>query len=103
MEQTARQKTPTFLTLEELSRRMGMSMAWVYKYATRLGGVKLGGIWVFTAPSMSRADTGRVNAHFESQEWDCSGNGETMRIVSRNNSASVMDSTHKLFPIDQLP
>jgi len=103
MEQSVRQEMPQFLTIEELSRRMGKSTAWVYKYATCLGGVKLGGIWVFTAPSMSRAETGRVNAHFESQEWDCSGNGETICIVSRNNSASVMDSTHKLFPIDQLP
>jgi hypothetical protein len=55
MEQTARQKTPTFLTLEELSRRMGMSTAWVYKYAARLGGVKIGGTWVFTAINVSKA------------------------------------------------
>ena len=55
MEQNARQKTPTFLTLEELSRRMGMSTAWVYKYAALLGGVKIGGTWVFTAANVSRA------------------------------------------------
>jgi hypothetical protein len=103
MENQARQRVPQFLTIEELSSRMEKSTAWVYKYAARLGGVKVGGTGVFTAASVSRAETGRVNAHFESQEWDCSGNGKTMRIVSRNNSASVMDSTHKLFPIDQLP
>ena len=55
MEQSARQKMPQFLTIEELSRRMGKSTAWVYKYAARLGGVKIGGTWVFTAASVSRA------------------------------------------------
>ena len=55
MEQSARQKMPQFLTIEELSSRMGKSTAWVYKYAARLGGVKIGGTWVFTAASVSRA------------------------------------------------
>ena len=55
MKQSARQEMPHFLTIEELSSRMGKSTAWVYKYAARLGGVKIGGTWVFTTASVSRA------------------------------------------------
>ena len=55
MEQSVRQEMPQFLTIEELSSRMGKSTAWVYKYAARLGGVKISGTWVFTAASVSRA------------------------------------------------
>ena len=55
MKQSASQEMPQFLTIEELSSRMGKSTAWVYKYAARLGGVKIGGTWVFTAASVSRA------------------------------------------------
>ena len=55
MKQSASQEMPQFLTIEELSSRMGKSTAWVYKYAAHLGGVKIGGTWVFTAASVSRA------------------------------------------------
>lgn len=63
MKQSASQEMPQFLTIEELSSRMGKSTAWVYKYAARLGGVKIGGTWVFTTTSVSRAleSTGSVS------------------------------------------
>jgi len=54
------------LAPQEVARILNKSLRWVYKYGYDLGGVKIGGSWIFTKESLFNALQAR-------KEMACSG------------------------------